>query len=79
MRGLAGLEVAQEQLVIALVVARRLGERDAIVLHIGQAHAEVVGLHALVARAFFARAAVVQIAATARSIDRPSSHTDRRR
>ena len=53
-RGFARLEVPQQQLVLQLVVAGRLGERDLVLLHVGQAHAEVVGLHALVARAFLA-------------------------
>ena len=45
----AGREHAGEQLVAGRVVARRLGERDAVVGLICEAHAEAVGLHPLVA------------------------------
>ena len=50
----ARLEVAQQQLVLLLVVAGGLGPGIAVLRHVGQAQAEVVGLHALVAGAFVA-------------------------
>src|SRR5205807_312900 len=55
-----GFEIPQQQLVIALVVAGGLAKRNLIFLHIRQAHAKVVGLHARVAGAFFAGPAIVQ-------------------
>ena len=48
-------EDAQQQLVLLWIVAFGLGKWDAVWLVIRQAHAEAVGLHALVARAVFAR------------------------
>ena len=50
----AGVEDAQEQLVLLRVVAVGLRERDAVVGMVGQAHAVAVGLHPLVACAVLA-------------------------
>ncbi len=47
----AGREHPQEQFVLARIVALGLGERQAVLLRVGQAHAEAIGLHPAVARA----------------------------
>jgi len=52
---IARLEVSQEQLVLLLVVALRLGPRPTIFRHVGGAHPKVVGLHAMVAVTIGAR------------------------
>ena len=56
---IAGLEVAQQQLVLLLVVAGRLGQGPAVLGPVGGAEAEVVRLHAAVALAVDARRAGV--------------------
>ena len=46
------LHVAEQELVVAFVVARRLRERNAVLRNVREAHPEAVRLHTLVAVAF---------------------------